>query len=62
MPLCDFLGKAVPDIPFPHGNDPAAFEDEKIKITLERFARCDRNIRVVFGLSVAVIIAIFAMI
>ncbi|KAJ5161555.1 P-loop containing nucleoside triphosphate hydrolase protein [Penicillium capsulatum] len=36
-PLCKFLGKPIPDVPFPAGNDPQDF--------FRRFARADRRRR-----------------
>jgi hypothetical protein len=30
-PLCDFLGKPVPDVPYPHSNDTAEFQQHKKK-------------------------------
>jgi hypothetical protein len=34
-PLCDFLGKPVPDVPFPHLNE-KKWLDEKVQIVIQR--------------------------
>lgn len=32
-PLCEFLGKPVPDVPFPHSNDTQAYHDQLEVVT-----------------------------
>lgn len=36
-PLCEFLGKPVPDIPFPHSNDTQAYH-EQLEVVVRRAA------------------------
>ncbi|KAJ5522721.1 hypothetical protein N7513_013294 [Penicillium frequentans] len=38
QPLCEFLGKPVPDVPFPHVNE-KAWLDEKVQLSLRRGMR-----------------------
>lgn len=37
-PLCEFLGKPVPDVPFPHSNDTQAYH-EQLEVVVRRAAR-----------------------
>ncbi|EMC93178.1 hypothetical protein BAUCODRAFT_230006 [Baudoinia panamericana UAMH 10762] len=60
-PICEFLGKDVPDEPFPWVNNPKDF-GEKVERTLKpRMAAAFRNmVIVVGGFAVAVIAIVFA--
>jgi hypothetical protein len=51
-PLCEFLGKPVPDVPFPHLN-----ESKDLKALFERYGlKALKHSVVNFGLLVAVIV------
>lgn len=60
-PLCEFLGKPVPDVPFPRINDSAEFA-EKIRLVREHLAvgvrRRIRRLLGVFGVIAAVALAV----
>ncbi|OBS20443.1 hypothetical protein FPOA_06812 [Fusarium poae] len=42
-PLCRFLGKPIPDVPFPHANDSAAYKARGKKLTRKMMGRAARN-------------------
>lgn len=56
-PLCGFLGKPVPDIPFPHANAFGGGWDTKMQQT---FALWGRGALINFSLILTVVISIIA--
>ncbi|RAK99300.1 sulfotransferase family protein [Aspergillus ibericus CBS 121593] len=59
-PLCEFLGKEVPDVPFPKANDPAAFRENVQGVVHLRFKRALANFAVTFT-SVGVVVAVVVL-
>ncbi|MGH7965729.1 MAG: sulfotransferase, partial [Candidatus Binatia bacterium] len=43
-PLCRFLGKEVPDVPYPHINDSAAYTEHRKDTRNDIFKRVARNL------------------
>lgn len=54
-PLCAFLGKQVPDVPFPKGNPPKAWAERIAVTTAGYHAKAVRNM-MVFGAVVVVVL------
>ncbi|KAJ5317119.1 hypothetical protein N7508_001627 [Penicillium antarcticum] len=50
-PLCQFLGKPVPETPFPRANDAAIFKDKSATVVRAAFLRLGRKIAV-YGLGI----------
>ena len=44
--LCKFLGKPVPDVPFPNGNDGQAYVEKIGKLYRSFYAKADRNMAI----------------
>lgn len=53
-PLCKFLGKPVPETPFPRGNDLKAFEGRSNKIIMSYLGACIRNLLMILVAMLAV--------
>ena len=51
-PLCEVLGKEVPDESFPSGNTPRKYEEKMGRLYLRRRAEAERNLRVVGGVVI----------
>ena len=58
-PLCKFLGKPVPETPFPRGNDLKAYEARSNKIIMAYLGVCIRNFLMVFLAISAIAIGIW---
>jgi hypothetical protein len=43
-PLCEFLGKEVPDVPFPHVNDSAEYATRRKRLGKKMIKRALRNV------------------
>jgi len=48
-PLCKFLGKPIPDVPFPHGNGLKAFKATFNGYTTQRLKETTRNVLLIGG-------------
>ena len=57
-PLCEFLGKEVPDTPFPHINESAEFEERARLITKHVLMRGAKRCLSILGSLVAVAVAV----
>lgn len=58
-PLCRFLGKEVPSVPFPNGNPPKAWAERIAVTTAGYHAKAVRNM-IVFGAVVVVVVGLLA--
>lgn len=56
-PLCEFLGKPVPDVEFPNENNVDSFAQRRAKLHAARIARARRNMR----LTGIVLVAVFVI-
>ncbi len=56
-PLCKFLGKPVPEIAFPRGNDLKQYEDRSNKIIMSYLGTCIRNFLMIVLAILAVAVA-----
>lgn len=56
-PLCEFLGKPVPDVPFPNGNAPAELQKRAGDARVREVRAAKRN----FAVFVAVVVAVLAV-
>jgi len=57
-PLCAFLGKPVPEEPFPDSNKGANFDARVMKLYEGRFKRAFRNVAVILVGIVAAVVAL----
>ena len=58
-PLCKFLGKTVPETPFPRGNDLKAYEVRSNKFIMSYLGVCIRNFLAVLLALLAVVYGIW---
>jgi hypothetical protein len=58
-PLCTFLGKPIPDEPFPHINESAALQEWIAIITRRSMLNAARNIAIVGGFSAVATIGLY---
>ena len=58
-PLCAFLGKSVPETPFPSGNAPPAFMKRVAEKTKPQYRHAGVNVAKTLGVVVAAIIAVW---
>lgn len=59
-PLCKFLGKAVPDEPFPRGNSTADFQEFKSKVQDPRLRKAERNMILTAAVTLGALVAAVA--
>jgi len=57
-PLCKFLGKPVPDTPFPSGNNLKQWEARTNAIIMSYLGKCIRNFLIAFLAMLAVAIGV----
>lgn len=51
-PLCEFLGKPVPDEPFPHVNAAAGWQGQEMKLGMKYIKGAATNLAVILSLAV----------
>jgi hypothetical protein len=60
-PLCEFLGKPVPNEPFPHKNTGAGWEGQEADWIEHYMPEIRRNIAILTGLAICMGAAVFKL-